>query len=141
MQGRVYPPYSPNVAPGKMERRHTCASNQGCIHILLCYQIIIPQLASNSSLYCLINGYYLESLLVFDLHCCGPNPIQIHSLTIELESKESSNQICGCTEISPLLTEIYKLSKSSTPKARGNLVTNFAGNPGSTCGRKSSFNL
>ena len=40
-----------------------------------------------------------------------------------------------------LLTEIYKLSKSKTPRARGNLVTNFAGNPGSTCGRKSSFNL
>ena len=55
MQARVYPPYSPNVAPGKMERRHTCASNQGCIHILLCYQIIFPQLAFNSSLYCLID--------------------------------------------------------------------------------------
>ena len=55
MHGRVYPPYSPNVAPGKMERRHTCASNQGCIHILLCYQIIFPQLAFNSSLYCLID--------------------------------------------------------------------------------------
>ena len=142
MQARVYPPYSPNVAPGKMERRHTCASNQGCIHILLCYQIIFPQLASNSSLYCLIKGYCLESIDT----CVWPTLMwakpNLNSLTHKRAwiKREQQSNLWLHRNIS-LLTEIYKLSKSKTPRARGNLVTNFAGNPGSTCGRKSSFNL
>ena len=66
-----------------------------------------------------------------------------HSLTIELESKGSKqgNQICGCTEIFPLLIETYKLSKARTPRATANLITNLQeildqlaeGNPLSIC--------